>query len=135
MRNFITFSSCSECWYFVYFSKRDWKMKANCSSVENMHILVGFVDLKEICKEWKEEVEDMVKYSVLRLLIWGVGQVGVIVSTGYYIDIFFHQQYFWKLERKKFTIQLLVTLVENYQLTVPMKDLKIIELRTQTQLS
>lgn len=44
-------------------------MKANCPSVENMHILAGFVDLKEICKEWKEEVEDMVKYSVIRLLI------------------------------------------------------------------
>ena len=51
-------------------------VKADQLNAENMRILGAFVGLREVCREWKDEVEEMVEYNALCLAIWDVGQLG-----------------------------------------------------------
>lgn len=103
-------------------------VKADRPNAENLRILAGFLGLREVCKEWKHVVDDTVEYNALRLAIWDAGQVGVTIHVAYGIDIFFREQYMSNLEVFS-TTQRLVTPVEDYQLTTPMKDLSITDLR------
>jgi hypothetical protein len=49
-----------------------------------MTILARFVSLKGVCKEWMDEVEDMmVENYKLRLSIWDPEKVGVTMYTAY----------------------------------------------------
>jgi hypothetical protein len=103
-------------------------VNADRPNAENLHIVCGFVGLREVCKEWKEAVEGMVEYNAVRLTIWDAGQVGITVYTADPIDIFFRDMYLWNLNMFT-TTQRLVVPVEEYQLTMLMKELSIMDLR------
>jgi len=103
-------------------------VNAHRPNAENLRIVGGFVGLREVCKEWKEAVEGMVEYNALRLSFWDAGQAGITVYTADPIDIFFRDMYLWNLKMFS-TTQRLVVPVEEYQLTMPMKELSITDLR------
>jgi len=105
------------------------KVKAERPNAENLRILTGYVGLREVCKEWKEKVEDMLEYNALRLSIWDVGQVGITVFTPVPKDIYFGAVYMWNLEMFSTTQRLVVPVEDICILTMPMKNLAVTDLR------
>lgn len=103
-------------------------VKVDRPHAENMSILARYVGLREVCKEWKDVVEDMVEYNALRLAIWDAGQVGVTVYTPDSTSFFFREMYMSNLDMFNKSRRLVFP-VDDIQLTMPMKELSIIELR------